>query len=137
MKLLPNVIVAILCFLLLFLKAFDIERGGISMEIESFDYSRYERSINRHRSDLQVKPITGPEDAISKADQLWHDKYGERADLHKPFSAFYNQEYDVWMIKGYTPPNFRLPDGSYQMGGNCYCFIIGDTGAVVAIWIDK
>ena len=108
------------------------------ISVEEFDYSRYERIIEMFKGyNRFVEPINNPEDAIEKADYLWRDEYGEIAEKHKPYMAFYNTEQDVWLIKGYTPPNHQKPDGTYVMGGNCYCLIKGNTGKVLAIWIEK
>ena len=99
---------------------------------ETFDYSSYEQRIIKHKSDLEVEPILDYEDAIEKAEQLWLQAFYDdctELDFHRPFMAFYNTEYDLWLIRDdwLANPHF----------GCAYCVIEGSTGKVIAIWYEK
>ena len=103
--------------------------------IKTFDYERYERYIQRADiDDIVLGAISDYDDAIIKAKRLWQERYVDRTEEHKPYTAFYHPELDVWMVKGYEP---EMPPNWVLLGGNCYCFIEGKTGKVLAYWIDK
>lgn len=98
--------------------------------IETFDYAFYEEDIIKHKSDLEVEPIVNYEDAIEKAEQLLLQAYSwMELDWHKPFIAFYNTEYDLWLIRDDWLANPHI--------GCVYCVIEGSTGRAIAIWYEK
>ena len=105
------------------------------MIVETFDYEKYERSISRYKKEgIVLDPIKDRDDAVIKATRLGKEQFGDLMDHYKPLSAYYNPEHDVWMVKNYVP---ELPPNWALFGGDCYFFVEGKTGRVLAFWLGK
>ena len=108
--------------------------AAVRIPPETFDYSLYEDEIARFQSSMIVDPIGSSQDAIRAAIRLWHQEFGDTVDQWRPYKAYYDAEHDAWMVKRKPP---EVPEGMIILYRNCYCFIEGSTGKVLALFLQK
>lgn len=98
-----------------------------------FRLEDYKSFTNSFRSEINVGKIENSNDALSKADKLFVETFGEETmEDERPYQAFYDEESDCWLVKG----TFYQNSAGTRKGG--VAKVIFDTeGNVLALWHEK
>ena len=87
----------------------------------------------RMPSDRMVEPITGYDDVVAKAEELFVEIYGEEVLDERPFIAEYDAENGLWLVTG----TLIKPKGPLMLGGVAFAVIENDTGRVLYLGHEK
>ena len=101
-------------------------------KVKSFslnDQTYYLQAIQDFPSDKYLGEILNAEQAKEKAIKEWLDLFGNKINNEKPYQVFFDEENDVWLVKG------TLPKG--RKGGVAYILIKKSDGKILAIWHDQ
>ncbi len=119
---------------ILLVSATALLAAAVRVPPETFDYSEYEEFIARNPGSAVVGPVSGYGDAIKKAVRLWHQEFGDAVYPWRSYKAYDNAEHDVWMVQR---KSLEAQEGTILLYRNCYCFIEGGTGKVLALFLMK
>ena len=99
-----------------------------SSKVGTFNLNDYKEEIDNFPSEEELGAISGPKDALKKAEKLFIELYGNSVKKWKPYKIFYDEENGVWLIEGST--KFFLMSGGVGV-------LIKDSGEVLAVWHGK
>ena len=101
-------------------------------KVQSFsldDQTYYLQAIQDFPSDKYLGEILNAEQAKEKAISEWLNLFGDKINNEKPYQVFFDEENDVWLVKG------SLPKG--RKGGVAYILMKKSDGKILAIWHDQ
>ena len=93
------------------------------------DQTYYLQAIQDFPSDKYLGEISNAEQAKEKAINEWLDLFGDKINNEKPYQVFFDEENDVWLVKGSLP--------KWRKGGVAYILIRKSDGKILAIWHDQ
>ena len=93
------------------------------------DEPYYLQAIQDFSSDKYLGEILNAEQAKEKAIKEWLDLFGDKIYNEKPYQVFFDEENNIWLVKG------TLPKGN--KGGVAYILMRKDDGKILAIWHDQ
>ncbi|MBQ8396299.1 MAG: hypothetical protein IJX54_04845 [Oscillospiraceae bacterium] len=107
---------------------------GCSDKVEPFNLSDFEDEIEEYAYSENLGEIPDAETAKEKAEELWISLYGEWRDIEgeKPFKVFFDEENEVWYVKGALKQPL-IPIFGTVKGGTGGLIVTTD-GEVLAVW---
>lgn len=104
-----------------------------NVEVGKFNIDDYSYYIENFAKDINVGKIEDADNAISKADKLFIETYGEEnMEDEKPYQAFFDEENKCWYVKG----TLEQPLFGNKKGGVAEVIFDVD-GNVLALWHGK
>ncbi len=123
--------IAILLFLLLSIVfLFYLFSRNRPLVIMDFCVSDYRSYIEAFPSSQNVGKILDEKDVLKKAESVWVSMFGESVKRERPYSVFYDNQNDVWLVMSLAPTNMN------QKGGSAF-IIIQTNGTVLAVWHEE
>ncbi len=95
-----------------------------------FCVSDYRSYIEAFPSSQNVGKILDEKDVLKKAESVWVSMFGESVKRERPYSVFYDNQNDVWLVMSLAPTNMN------QKGGSAF-IIIQTNGTVLAVWHEE
>ena len=98
---------------------------------ELADYNEYISHYNAYFPAEEKKEPVGyigsPEDAKKAAEAIWKEIYGKSITTKKPYKTFFDEENQVWLVRGTV---------LFTEGGP-HILIQKSDGKILAVWHDK
>lgn len=125
----PIIFVVLFCIILLIGGVIFLSFFSSEQKVESFDVADYYDYIVQFPSDKILGPVDSEEVAKEKAQEVWLELYGESVEEKKPYTVFFDESSETWLVKGSLPKD--------RIGGVPYILIEKLDGKVLAIWHSK